>query len=75
MTRHAPRILAFTSLTGGRAAARAFRAPKPDLGLQTWTVGPSVVWVLPSSSRANAAMPYAAKLAAWRDLADYLHST
>ena len=69
MNDHTPRALAFTSLTGGRAAARAFGAPKPDLGRQSWAVGPAVVWVLPSSSGANNAIPYPAKLAAWCELA------
>ena len=72
MDDHAPRVLAFTSLTGGRAAARAFGAPKPDLGRQPWAVGPAAVWVLPSSSGANNAVPYATKLAVWRQLADDL---
>lgn len=72
MTTEAPRMLAFTSLTGGRAAARAFGAGKVDLGRQAWTVGPTAVWILPSSSGANNATPYSVKLAAWRELAQHL---
>lgn len=72
MNHHRPKVLAFTSLTGGRAAARAFGAAKPDLGPQTWTVGPAAVWVLPSSSGANNAVPYSEKLAIWQQLANYL---
>lgn len=72
ITAHAPRVLAFTSLTGGRAAARAFGAGKVGLGQQDWTIGPAQVWVLPSSSGANNAAPYAEKLAAWRALAQEL---
>lgn len=72
MTTYTPRVLAFTSLTGGRAAARAFDAGKVNLGPQDWTVGPARVWILPSSSGANNATPYPVKLAAWRELAQAL---
>lgn len=67
-----PKVLAFPSRTGGRAAARAFGAARPDLGPQTWTVGPAAVWVLPSSSCANNAVPYSEKLAIWQQRANYL---
>lgn len=70
--RYAPRVIAFTSLTGGRAAARALGFGHASLGSQTWTVGAAAAWVLPSSSGANAATPYADKLAAWRNLAEHL---
>jgi TDG/mug DNA glycosylase family protein len=42
----APRILAFTSLTGGSSFLR--RAVKP--GAQAETIGPTQIWVLPSPS-------------------------
>lgn len=74
MNLYRPRVVAFTSLTGGRAAARAFGAAKPNLGPQTWSVGPAAVWILPSSSGANNAVPYREKLAAWRQLAEHLHT-
>lgn len=44
----APRILAFTSLTGGRR----FLGSKVTLGPQTETVGATRLWVLPSPSPA-----------------------
>lgn len=65
-----PQWLAFTSLTGGRAAARALGMPVPHLGEQPWRLGSAGVWVLPSPSGANNGVPYATRLAAWRALAD-----
>jgi TDG/mug DNA glycosylase family protein len=44
----APRILAFTSLTGGRR----FIGPKVTFGAQTQTLGATRLWVLPSPSPA-----------------------
>jgi TDG/mug DNA glycosylase family protein len=46
--RVAPRILAFTSLTGGRR----FLGSKIALGAQTQTIGATRLWVLPSPSPA-----------------------
>lgn len=68
---HAPRVLAFTSLTGGRAAARAFGAGN-DPGEQDWTTGPAKVWILPSSAAPTTQWPYTVRLAAWRVLAQAL---
>jgi TDG/mug DNA glycosylase family protein len=43
-----PRILAFTSLTGGRRAMGA----SATFGLQDATIGKTKVWILPSPSPA-----------------------
>lgn len=63
-----PRWVAFNGLEAGRAAAnRLHRLSKRTivLGEQEWRVGNSRVFVLPSSSGAGAAMPYAEKLRWW----------
>jgi TDG/mug DNA glycosylase family protein len=70
--RYAPRWVAFTSLTGGKAAARQLGAARPGLGEQPWPLGAARVWVLPSPSSANAAVPYPVKLAEWTALAGRL---
>lgn len=67
--KHRPRWVAFTSLTGGRAAARELGVPKPGLSEQSWRLGSAGVWVLPSPSGANNAVPYAERLAEWTALA------
>jgi TDG/mug DNA glycosylase family protein len=46
--RCAPKILAFTSLTGGRK----FAGPRAAFGPQAQTIGPTRVWILPSPSPA-----------------------
>lgn len=46
--RCAPKILAFTSLTGGRK----FAGPRTTFGPQTETIGATRVWILPSPSPA-----------------------
>lgn len=51
--RHQPRWLAFTSKTGGRAAATALGHPPPALGPTSWSIGSTRVFVLPSPSGAN----------------------
>jgi TDG/mug DNA glycosylase family protein len=43
-----PRILAFTSLTGGRRVL----GPKANFGEQSQTLGPTRLWILPSPSPA-----------------------
>lgn len=55
-------------------ASPLFDAAKPNLGPQPWSVGSAAVWILPSSSGANNAVPYSEKLAAWQQLANHLHS-
>lgn len=67
-----PRWVAFTSLTAGRAAARAFGMPRPSPGRQPWQLGSAGMWVLPSPSGANNAVPYATRLADWTALADHV---
>lgn len=64
----APQWVAFNGLTAGRAAARRLGLGRPKdvvLGEQPWTVGTSRVFVVPNSSGANAATPYADKLRWW----------
>lgn len=46
ITRHSPRILAFTSLTGGRK----FVGPQAGFGLQPVRIGRTRIWILPSPS-------------------------
>lgn len=64
-----PRWIGFNGMTAGKNYARFAGRKKPQFGLQPgWMVGPSKVFVLPSSSNAFA-VPYEAKLAAWHLLA------
>jgi double-stranded uracil-DNA glycosylase len=66
-----PDWVAFNGQTAGRAAVSQLGlARKKDirLGEQPWSIGTSRVFVLPSSSGANATMPYAEKLTWWRRL-------
>jgi TDG/mug DNA glycosylase family protein len=65
----APRWVAFNGATAGKAAARMLGHRTTDLGVQPWQIGASRVFVLPSSSGAHAAMPYAEKLRWWSELA------
>lgn len=66
-----PRWAAFNGLTAARAAARWLHKARPEgLGEQSWRLGESRVFVLPSSSGAHAAMRYEEKLRWWTDLAD-----
>jgi TDG/mug DNA glycosylase family protein len=65
ITRFEPLIVAFN---GERAATKVGRylkrAPPPE-GPASWTIGPTRVYRLPSSSSANATGGYAAKRAKW----------
>ncbi|MDP9821053.1 mismatch-specific DNA-glycosylase [Nocardioides massiliensis] len=66
-----PAWVAFNGLTAGRAAATQLglaRKKEVALGEQPWGIGASRVFVLPSSSGANAGMPYTEKLKWWREL-------
>lgn len=65
-----PRWVAFNGITAGRAAATKLGNKTEALGEQRWNIGSSRVFVLPSSSGANATMRYADKLAWWRQLHD-----
>ncbi|MGH2977658.1 MAG: uracil-DNA glycosylase family protein [Gaiellaceae bacterium] len=60
-----PRWLAFV----GKEAYRGTFGPRPDLGLQERTLGETQLFVLPSSSPANAAVPWDERLRWFRELA------
>jgi TDG/mug DNA glycosylase family protein len=60
---NAPRILAFTSLTGGKRLC----GPRTNFGAQTQTIGPTRIWVLPSPSPAA---HWNWNESVWRALAD-----
>jgi TDG/mug DNA glycosylase family protein len=64
-----PRWVAFNGLTSGRAGARRLGHRATGLGQQPWHIGQSRVYVLPSSSAANATMHYDEKLQWWAKLA------
>jgi double-stranded uracil-DNA glycosylase len=69
----APQWVAFNGLTAGRAAAKQLglgRAQEVALGEQSWAIGPSQVFVVPNSSGAHAAMPYADKLRWWTQFSE-----
>src|SRR5215831_14508296 len=60
-----PRWLAFV----GKEAYRGVFGTRPELGLQERTLGDSKLFVLPSTSPANAAVPWPERLRWFRDLA------
>ena len=64
-----PRWVAFNGLTAGRAAAVQLglsRREQVAVGEQSWCIGDSRIFVLPSSSGANASTPYPEKLRWWK---------
>ena len=61
-----PRFIAFV----GKEAYRGAFRERPDLGLQERTFGSTRLFVLPSTSPANAAVPYPERLRWFRELAD-----
>ena len=61
----APEILAFV----GKAAYRGAFRERPALGLQERRLGSTRLFVLPSTSPANAAVPYVERLHWFRELA------
>ena len=61
----APEILAFV----GKAAYRGAFRERPGLGLQERRLGSTRLFVLPSTSPANAAVPYGERLRWFRELA------
>ena len=63
-----PRVLAFV---GKAAYEGAFRV-RPSLGLQARRLGDAALFVLPSTSPANASVPYAERLHWFRSLRDHL---
>jgi TDG/mug DNA glycosylase family protein len=64
-----PRLIAFV----GKEASRGAFGERPELGLQRRTLVDSGLFVLPSTSPANAAVPYAERLRWFRALKDELH--
>jgi double-stranded uracil-DNA glycosylase len=62
----APRFIAFV----GKEAYRGAFGERPSLGLQERRLGDTALFVLPSTSPANAAVPYAERLRWFRALAD-----
>jgi double-stranded uracil-DNA glycosylase len=63
-----PRAIAFV----GKEAYRGVFAERPELGLQSRRLGETVLFVLPSTSPANAAVPYAERLRWFSELAELL---
>ena len=64
----APQAIAFV----GKEAYRGAFGERPALGLQERRLGPARLFVLPSTSPANAAVPYAERLSWFRKLAELL---
>ncbi|HEY0415245.1 MAG TPA: NUDIX domain-containing protein [Gaiellaceae bacterium] len=60
----APRVVAFV----GKEAFRGLWNERPELGPQLRSVGSTALFVLPSTSPANAAVPYAERLRWFREL-------
>ena len=63
-----PRVIAFV----GKAAYEGAFRERPRLGLQERRLGETLLFVLPSTSPANAAVPYAERLRWFRALAEVL---
>ena len=64
----APRAIAFV----GKEAYRGLFGERPELGPQQRTVGDVGLFVLPSTSPANAAVPYSERLSWFKALRDWL---
>jgi TDG/mug DNA glycosylase family protein len=64
----APRAIAFV----GKEAYRGAFGERPALGLQQRRLADTALFVLPSTSPANAAVPYAERLRWFRGLRDWL---
>jgi double-stranded uracil-DNA glycosylase len=64
----APRAVAFV----GKEAYRGLFRERPELGPQVRVIGRTGLFVLPSTSPANAAVPYAERLRWFRDLHEWL---
>jgi TDG/mug DNA glycosylase family protein len=65
-TELAPRAIAFV----GKEAYRGAFGERPELGLQPRSLGETLLFVLPSTSPANAAVPWAERLRWFRALAE-----
>jgi double-stranded uracil-DNA glycosylase len=63
-----PRAVAFV----GKEAYRGLYRDRPELGPQLHSIGPTGLYVLPSTSPANAAVPYAERLQWFRSLREWL---
>jgi TDG/mug DNA glycosylase family protein len=63
-----PRAIAFV----GKEAYRGLFGERPELGPQPRTLGSTALYVLPSTSPANAAVPYAERLRWFRSLREWL---
>jgi TDG/mug DNA glycosylase family protein len=64
-----PKVIAFV----GKEAYRGAFKERPELGAQLRTLGSTGLYVLPSTSPANAAVPYSERLTWFRSLKDWLH--
>ena len=64
-----PRVIAFV---GKAAYAGTFGGGRPALGLQDRRLGRTRLFVLPSTSPANAAVPYPERLRWFRELGDFV---
>jgi G:T/U-mismatch repair DNA glycosylase/ADP-ribose pyrophosphatase YjhB (NUDIX family) len=64
-----PIVIAFV----GKEAYRGAFSERPELGAQLRTLGPTALYVLPSTSPANAAVPYDERLRWFRALNEWLH--
>ena len=67
----APRAVAFV----GKEAYRGLWNERPELGAQLRSIGSTGLFVLPSTSPANAAVPYAERLRWFRELRSWLEPT
>jgi len=65
-----PRAIAFV----GKEAYRGTFGERPELGLQQRRLGETLLFVLPSTSPANAAVPYAERLRWFRALRELLRA-
>jgi TDG/mug DNA glycosylase family protein len=63
-----PHVLAFV----GKEAYRGLFGDRPELGPQLRTLGSTALFVLPSTSPANAAVPYAERLRWFRELRGFV---
>ncbi|HWB22965.1 MAG TPA: NUDIX domain-containing protein [Gaiellaceae bacterium] len=66
-----PRVIAFV----GKEAYRGCFGERPELGPQLRTLGTTALFVLPSTSPANAAVPYAERLHWFKALRDWIEPT
>jgi TDG/mug DNA glycosylase family protein len=66
-----PRFIAFV----GKAAYEGAFRERPDLGLQERRLGETVLFVLPSTSPANAAVPYEERVRWFRALAEWVSAS